>query len=105
MRDHFTRKWVRDMLVTIYVSRKWDAKEAASELVANARAAHGTGIQLCLLFSTIHYRSNGGFTALVRTVFEGLNEAPLVGGTVAGFSTKEGSFSRGALPIAFSGNN
>ena len=87
------------------LSRKWDAREAGREVAKTAIKNLTRPPDFLLLFSTIHYKKYGGFQEFLDGVWDVLpKETPLVGGTVAGFMTKEGVYSRGAVAVGISGD-
>ncbi len=86
------------------MSRKWDAREAGREVARNTIEKLSRPPDFFLLFSTIHYEKHGGFQEFLNGVWDVLSKGtPLVGGTIAGFMTKEGVFSRGAVAVGISG--
>lgn len=83
------------------MSRKWDAREAGREVARNTIKKLSRPPSFFLLFSTIHYDKHGGFQELLRGVWDVLPKGtPLVGGTVAGFMTSEGCYTRGVTALA-----
>jgi len=89
---------------SVGMSRKWDAREAGREVAETAIKNLSRPPSFFLLYSTIHYEKHGGFKEFLNGVWDILpNGTPLVGGTVAGFLTKEGVFSRGAVAVGVSG--
>ena len=84
------------------LSRNWSAFEAGEELTVNALRDLKHTPKFFILFSTIHPEKHGGFRQLLRGVYSHLpKNVPLVGGTVAGFVTKTGCYTRGAVGVAF----
>lgn len=58
---------------------------------------------LLFFFSTIHYMKKGGFSNLLRGIYEVFPDTvKLVGGTVRGFVNNDGCFARGATALAVS---
>jgi len=95
-----------ELKVGVGLSRKWDAREAGREVAETTlEKMDGENPKFFLLFSTIHYEKYGGFQELLNGVWDVLPEGTaLIGGTVAGFMTREGVFSRGVAALATSGN-
>jgi hypothetical protein len=88
------------------MSRKWDAREAGREVAQTSMEKLNQPPIFFLLFSTIHYQKNGGFQEFLNGVWDVLpDNTPLIGGTVVGFMTESGCYSRGAVAIACSYNN
>jgi hypothetical protein len=84
-------------------SRKWDAYDAGREVAETAIKNLKHPPSFFVVFSTMHYRKNGGFRRFLDGIWEILpEETPLIGGTVAGFINNYGSFSRGASALAVS---
>jgi hypothetical protein len=89
----------------IGMSLKWDAREAGKEVTRSTIEKLGNPPKFFVLFSTIHYKENGGFKEFLNGVWDVLpKDTPLIGGTIVGFMTKEGVYSRGAVAVAFSGD-
>lgn len=92
-----------DFKASVGLSRKWDAYEAGIEVTRDALNKLKTKPDFFLLFTTIHYRKNGGFDNLLKGVKEVLSEGtPLVGCTVPGFINNYGCYTRGATGLAVS---
>jgi hypothetical protein len=90
---------------SIGMSLKWDAREAGKEVVRSTIEKLNKPPKFFVLYSTIHYKKNGGFKEFLKGVWDVLPEdTPLIGGTVVGFMTREGVYSRGAVGVAFSGD-
>jgi len=88
---------------SIGLSRKWKAREAGREVAKEIIQKLNQPPSVVLLFSTIHYKKNGGFNELLKGIWEVLpDETPLIGGTVACFVNNYGCFSRGVTALAFS---
>jgi hypothetical protein len=86
------------------MSRKWDAREAGREVARDTIKKLDAPPKFFVLFSTIHYKKNGGFQELLNGVYDILPKyVPLIGGTVTGFSNNYGCYSRGvtALSVSF----
>lgn len=95
-----------DFEASVGVSREWDAREAGREVARNTLEDLDNDPSFFLLFSTIHYKDNGGFQEFLEGVWENLPEdTPLIGGTVAGFISPGGVYTRGASALAVSYEN
>lgn len=83
--------------VSVEISREWEGKKVADELVGkiNAKVLNPKFI---LLFTTIHYKEE--FKLILSGMKEAFPDAPLIGGTVAGFITQEGCYTRGVTAFA-----
>lgn len=85
------------------MSRKWDAREAGSEVARSTIEKLSSPPSFFLLFSTIHYKDHGGFQEFLDGVWDVLPEGiPLIGGTIAGFINNYGCYARGATALAVS---
>jgi hypothetical protein len=83
------------------MTRKWDAREAGREVARDTIQQLSAPPSFFILFSTIHYKDNGGFEEFLKGVWDVLPEGtPLIGGTVAGFMNQFGCFTRGATSLA-----
>ena len=90
-----------DFEASVGMSRKWNARDAGREVAENTLKKLKHKPSFFLLFSTIHYEKHGGFQEFLNGVWDVLPKGtPLIGGTVAGFMTPEGCFTRGASAIA-----
>ena len=86
------------------MSRKWDSEEAGKEVAKNLLSKMSNKPKFILLFSTIHYKKNGGFKKLVSSFDSAFPaDVPVIGGTVAGFACRNGAFTRGVAALSFSG--
>ncbi len=84
----------------IGLSRKLDARDAGREVAKTAIKNLKHKPSFLLLFSTIHYKKNQ-FKEFLNGVWDVLPEGtPLVGGSIAGFITNNGCFTRGATALA-----
>lgn len=84
-------------------SRKWSARDAGIEVAETAIKGLNQPPSFFIVFSTIHYKKNGGFNNFLEGIWEILPKGtPLIGGTVAGFINNYGSYSRGASALAVS---
>jgi len=81
-----------DFKASVAVSRQWDGKRVGQELVDKIRD-DDVDPDFILLFSTIHYE--GEFQKFLDILKDEFPDAPLVGGTVAGFMCQEGCYTRG----------
>jgi len=89
--------------VSIGLSRKWNARAAGKEVAKEIIQKLKQPPSFVLLFSTIHYKSHGGFHELLKGVWEVLpDKTPLIGGTIACFVNNYGCFSRGVTALAVS---
>lgn len=78
--------------IAVEVSRKWDGTEIAKELTKKIKDKN-LQPKFILLFITIHYERE--FKKILNGIKNEFSSAPLVGGTVAGFMTSEGCYTRG----------
>lgn len=84
--------------VGIGVSQNWDPVVAGREVITKTLSKLTHPPTFILLFSTIHYEKNNGFQKILDIVYKSITkETPLVGGTVTGFLTAEGAFTRGVV--------
>jgi len=84
----------------VEISREWDAYTAGQEVATKVLAKMTQKPKFVLLFATIHYEKNGGFKKLLEGVYSKLPEdVPLVGGTYAGFSNNDGTYTRGVAGV------
>jgi len=84
-------------------SDDWDSDSAGVNVAKDLLLKlNGKIPQLVLLFSTIHYKNNGGFEKLLKGV-TGILPAgvSVVGGTVAGFIIPQGCFTHGVAAFGF----
>ena len=86
-----------DFKASVNVSRQWDGKRVGQELVDKIKQDN-VDPDFILLFSTIHYE--GEFQKFLDIVKDEFPDAPLVGGTVAGFMSQEGCYTRGVSAMA-----
>lgn len=80
----------------VEISRKWDGDEVAAEITQKFKDKNLTP-KFILLFTTIHYESE--FEKILTGIKKEYPDAPLVGGTVAGFMTREGCYTRGVTAL------
>lgn len=81
----------------VEVSRKWDGDEVARELSDKIKNKI-TSPKFILLFTTIHYEKE--FEKILKGLKNEFPDAPLVGGTVAGFMNQEGCYTRGVTVLS-----
>ena len=81
----------------VEVSRKWDGEEVARELSDKIKNKIASP-KFILLFTTIHYEKE--FEKILNGIKNDFPEPPLIGGTVAGFMTQEGCYTRGVTALA-----
>jgi len=86
-----------DFKASVTVSRLWDGKRVGQELVDKIKQ-DDVDPDFILLFSTIHYE--GEFQKFLDIVKDEFPDAPLVGGTVAGFMSQQGCYTRGVSAMA-----
>ena len=86
-----------DFKASVNVSRQWDGKRVGQELVDKIKQ-DDVDPDFILLFSTIHYE--GEFQKFLDIVKDEFPDAPLVGGTVAGFMSQQGCYTRGVSAMA-----
>lgn len=91
----------KNLEINISYSRKWSAREAGIEVAKKSIKGMNHPPCFVLVFSTIHYKNNGGFKEFLKGIWGVLPKGtPLIGGTIAGFITNDGCFSRGAAALA-----
>lgn len=85
----------------VEISRKWNGGEVAEEIIQKFKNKN-LNPKFILLFTTIHYESE--FEKILSGIKNEYPDAPLIGGTVSGFMTQEGCYTRGvtALTIDYS---
>ena len=76
----------------VEISRKWDGNDVAEDII-NKFNIVGINPKFILLFTTIHYEKE--FKIILNKIKGSFPNSPLIGGTVAGFITHEGCFTRG----------
>jgi len=86
-----------DFKASVEISRKWDGKEVAIEIVDKIKNKMSKP-KFILLFTTIHYEKE--FKKLLSGIKDAFPDSPLIGGTVAGFMTQEGCYTRGVTALA-----
>jgi len=80
----------------VEISRKWDGTEVANEITTKIKD-RGLHPKFILLFTTIHYESE--FEKILSGIKKEFPDAPLIGGTVAGFMTQDGCYTRGVTTL------
>ncbi len=86
-----------DFKASVEISRKWDGEEVAIEIVDKIKNKMSKP-KFILLFTTIHYEKE--FKKLLSGIKDAFPDSPLIGGTVAGFMTQEGCYTRGVTALA-----
>ncbi len=81
----------------VEISREWDGGKVAEEIVKKLKKKTPNP-KFILLFTTIHYEKE--FKKILSGIKNSFPNSPLVGGTVAGFITPEGCFTRGVTALA-----
>jgi len=79
---------------TVEISRKWDGIEISKELTEKIKNKD-LNPRFIALFSTIHYKNE--FEKILDGLKKEFPDTPLIGGTVAGFMTQEGCYTRGTV--------
>ncbi|MEM7820375.1 MAG: FIST N-terminal domain-containing protein, partial [Candidatus Aenigmatarchaeota archaeon] len=82
---------------TVEISREWNGEKVAEELVHKLKSKTPNP-KFILLFTTIHYQNE--FKPILSGLKDAFPDSPLIGGTVAGFITPEGCFTRGVTCLA-----
>jgi len=88
---------VKDFKASVAVSREWDGERVGKEIVSKIRNK-APNPKFILLFATIHYKSE--FKKILECIKGAFPESPLIGGTVAGFMSPDGCFTRGVAALA-----
>jgi hypothetical protein len=88
---------MKDLKACVEMSRLWEAREVADELTAKIKKTVPNP-KFLLLFGTIDYENK--FKDILSGLAAGFEKTPLVGGTVAGFITSEGCYTRGMAAMA-----
>ena len=88
------------------MSRKWDAREAGREVARSTITQLNAPPNFIVLFSTIHYKKNGGFQELLNGIYDIIpKNTSLIGGTVTGFMNNLGCFARGVTAMGVTSSN
>jgi len=86
---------------SVGLSRSWEPFEAGEEIAINTLEKLEGRPNFFLVFPTIHFEKNNGFSKLLEGIFSQLNKnTPLLGGTVAGFINPKGCYTRGVTSLA-----
>ncbi|MFH1228816.1 MAG: FIST N-terminal domain-containing protein [Candidatus Aenigmatarchaeota archaeon] len=90
-----------DFKAVVEISREWEGEKVAKELVLKIKSKTPNP-KFILLFTTIHYEKE--FKKILSGMKDAFPQSPLIGGTIAGFMTPEGCFTRGvtALTVEYS---
>ena len=84
--------------VGIGISQNWDPAGAINEATDKALNKLTSKPTFAMLFSTIHYEKNQGLKTILNIAHTKIpSNTPLVGGTVTGFMSNEGCFTRGIV--------
>jgi len=90
-----------DIRATIRVSRKSDAESVTRDLLSG-KLDSSQQPKALFLFTTIHYKKE--FATILPIIKNEFSDVPLIGGTVSGFMSAEGCFTRGAVLLAVYGD-
>ena len=88
--------------IAVVVSRKWDGAEIAEEITSKLKDKN-LQPRFFLLFTTIHYKSE--FQKILNGIKNVFPDAPLIGGTVAGFMTQDGCYTGGVTVLTIDYSN
>ncbi len=92
-----------DMQVGVGISTNLLPENATDEAAKLAISKVSGNITAILLLCTIHYKSNNGFQKMFNKIrFFKEKNTQLIGGTIAGFMSREGEFTRGVAVVVFS---
>jgi len=83
--------------ISIEISRKWDGEHVSKEIAEKINKKMSSP-KIIFLFTTIHYEDE--FKKILDGIKKNFPKSPLIGGTVAGFMTPEGCFTRGVSTVA-----
>ncbi|MBN1222979.1 MAG: hypothetical protein JXB23_06995 [Candidatus Aminicenantes bacterium] len=99
MKNQFrgTSDGMSELEVCVEVSREWEGRKVAEDLVNKIKMAVQKP-KFILLFATIDYEKD--FKTIISGIKSKFSDSPLVGGTVAGFTTPEGCYTRGVTVMA-----
>ncbi|HMA83872.1 MAG TPA: FIST N-terminal domain-containing protein, partial [Candidatus Thermoplasmatota archaeon] len=89
-----------DITATIRVSRKTDIQSIAQDLLSE-KSESSQQPKALFLFTTIHYKKE--FTDILSMIKNEFSDVPLIGGTVSGFMSDEGCFTRGVVLLSLYG--
>lgn len=90
-----------DITATIQVSRKSDGVSVANDLLSEQFESSQLP-KAFFLFATIHYKKE--FSTILSTIKNHHAETPLIGGTVSGFMSADGCFTRGVVLLRVYGS-
>jgi len=88
--------------VLISVSRKTDGVSVAKELLDHQKQSSDCP-KAMFLFTTIHYKQE--FKTILSSLKHHFPQSPLIGGTVSGFMSNEGCFTRGVVLLSIYGTD
>jgi len=91
-----------DFKACVEVSRKWEGEKVAEELI-NKIKNEVLNPKFILLFATIEYKNE--FKKILSGIKTKFPDSPLIGGTVAGFITPQGCYTRGVTALALEYHN
>jgi hypothetical protein len=86
-----------ELRVCAEVSREWEGQKVAEDLV-NKIKGKVPSPRFILLFTTIDYKNE--FNPILSGMKAAFPDSPLIGGTVAGFTTQQGCYTRGVTAFA-----
>jgi len=86
-----------DFKTSVEISRKWKSSRVASEIIQKFKNKN-LNPKVILLFTTIHYEKE--LKNILSSIKSEFPKSPLLGGTVSGFITNEGCFTRGVTALA-----
>jgi len=89
-----------ELKVCVATSRKWKGEDIAREITEKIKKDTPEP-KFILLFSTIHHKNE--FKPMLKGIKKEFPDAPLVGGTVAGFMNQDGVFTRGVTALSLEG--
>lgn len=87
---------MKDMKVCVATSRQWDGKRVANELSSKI-IKDAPNPKFMLLFATIDYKDE--FNEILAGLTSKFQNTPLVGGTVSGFISQDGCYTRGVAML------
>jgi len=92
----------KNLEVGVGISRNWEPRKAAEQVVSSTLEKLDHDPKFFLLFSTIHFdKDKDGMQKFVQTAYDQLPKGvPLVGGSLAGFINNYGCYTRGATGFA-----
>jgi len=91
---------------SVGMSRNWDGFDAGEEVAIRTLEKLEGNPKFLLLFSTYHYLKNREFEKILEGVHTHVSpKVPLIGGSIAGFITREGCYTRGVSAMSSSYEN